>query len=53
MNKKQTKFQSKPAKKVETRAVCKICGKKFYSLTTNPNGSIICVNCDKDLNPKY
>lgn len=56
MTKQPKKFQAKPtkpAKKVETRAVCKICGKKFYSLTTNPNGSIICVNCDKDLNQKY
>jgi transcription elongation factor Elf1 len=53
MKKEQKKFQSKPVKKVETRAVCKICGKKFYSLTTNAHGSIICVNCDKDLNQRY
>lgn len=34
--------------KQEVRAVCKICGKKFYSLTTNYNGLIICASCDKD-----
>lgn len=29
-------------------AVCKICGKKHYSLTTNYNGLIICASCDRD-----
>lgn len=45
--------QKPKQKKVEQRAVCKVCGKKLYSLTTNPNGQIVCPNCDKDLNPKY
>jgi len=39
--------------KVAVRAVCKDCGKKMYSLTTNKDGLIVCPKCDKDLNQKY
>lgn len=34
-------------KKKAVRAVCKVCGKKFHSLTTNKDGLIICPKCDK------
>lgn len=35
-------------KKKEVKAKCKVCGKKFFSLTTNPSGLIVCPSCDKN-----
>lgn len=32
------------------QSVCRVCGHKFYSKTTNYQGSIICPNCDKGFN---
>lgn len=40
-------------KRREVPAHCEKCAKKFYSLTTNKDGRIICPSCDKDFNPKY
>ncbi len=47
MIKEKKKVKAKPQ-----RAVCRICHKKLYSLTTNPDGKIICVSCDRDLNKR-
>ena len=40
-------MKKKKKKKVPVRAVCKVCGKKMYSLTTNRDGLITCPVCEK------
>ena len=34
-------------KKTSVRAQCRICGKKLYSKSSNPDGKIICPDCDR------
>ena len=42
MIKEKKKIKAKPQR------VCRICHKKLYSLTTNPDGT----SCDRDLNQR-
>lgn len=55
MENKNKKFtqQNKKFEPKEVKATCRICGKKFHSLTTNKGGSIICPDCDYDFDTYY
>lgn len=52
-NKNKNKNEYKKFTPKETRARCKVCGKTFYSITTNRYGEIICPDCDYNFDTNY